>query len=66
MAGIAKILFCSHHLHHHLHVSHSYQAVARPHLSEELEAMNENDLVVMERENLGKHIRGELEQLGLE
>ena len=24
------------------------------------------DCVVMERENLGKHIRGELEQLGLE
>ena len=66
MAGIAKILFCSHHLHHHLHVSHSYQAVARPHLSEELEAMNVNDLVAMERENLGKHVSGLLEQLGLE
>ena len=66
MAGIAKMLSCSLHLYHHLHVSRLNQAVARPHLSEKLEAMNENDLVVMERENLGKHIRGELEQLGLE
>ena len=66
MAGVAKMGSCSHHLHHHLHVSHSYQAVARPHLSEKLEAMNENDLVVMERKNLGKHIRGLLDQLGLE
>ena len=66
MAGIAKILFCSHHLHHPSYPSHSYQAVARSHLYEELEAMNENDLVVMERENLGKHVRGKLEQLGLE
>ena len=66
MAGIARIVSCSNHLHHHLHASHSYQAVARPHLSEELDAMNENDLVVMERENLGKHIGGLLEQLGLE
>jgi len=66
MAGLAKILFCSHHLYHHLLVSRLKQSVARPHLSEKLEAMNVNDLVVMERENLGKHIRGELEQLGLE
>ena len=36
------------------------------HLYEKLEAMNENDLVVMERKNLGKHIRGLLDQLGLE
>jgi hypothetical protein len=48
MAGIAKMLFCSNHLYHHLHVSRLNQAVARPHLSEELEAMNVNDLVVME------------------
>ena len=66
MAGIAKMLFYSHHLHHHLHVSHSYQAVARPHLSEELGEMNEIDCVVMQRENLEKHIRGDLEHLGLE
>ena len=37
-----------------------------PHLYGKLEAMIENDLVVMERENLGKHIRGLLEQLRLE
>ena len=60
------MLFCSHHLHHHLHVSHSYQAVARPHLSEELGEMIAIDCVVMERKNLGKHIRGDLEHLGLE
>ena len=57
---------CSNHLHHHLHVSHSYQAVARPHLSEELGETNEIYLSGMERENLGKHIRGDLEHLGLE
>ena len=66
MAGIAKMVFCSHHLHHHLHVSHSYQAVARPHLSEELGEMIAIDLVAMERENLGKHLRGLLEQVELE
>ena len=38
--------------------------VALPHLSEELEAMNATEYVVVERENLGKHIRGDLEQLG--
>ena len=57
---------CSNHLYHPSYPSHSYQAFARPHLYEKLEAMNENDCVLMETENLGKHIRGELEQLGLE
>ena len=66
MRGIAEKVSCSHHLHHHLHVSRLNQAVARPHLTENLEAMNVNDLVVMERENLGKLVRGNLEQLGLE
>ena len=66
MAGIARMVSCSNHLYHPSYPSHSYQAVARPHLSEKLEAMNENDLVVMERKNLGKHIRGLLDQLGLE
>ena len=66
MAGIARMVSCSYHLHHHLHVSHSYQAVARLHLTEELGAMIAIDCVLMETENLGKHIRGELEQLGLE
>ena len=66
MAGIAKMVVCLHHLLHQLHVYHSYQAVVRSHLTENLEAMNENDLVVMERENLGKLVRGNLEQLGLE
>ena len=44
----------------------SFVFIDCPHLYEKLEAMNVNDLVVMERENLGKYIRGELEQLGLE
>ena len=65
MAGIAKMFF-PYRLHHNLHVSHSYQAVVPPHLSEELEAMSDNDLVVMERESLGKHVSGELEQFGLD
>ena len=56
----------SYHLHHHLHVYRLKQSVARPHLSEKLDAMRVNDLVVMERENLGKHIRGLLEQVELE
>ena len=66
MAGIARMVSCSNHLHHHLHAFHSYQAVARPHLSEELGEMIAIDCVVMERKNLGKHIGGLLEQLGLE
>ena len=60
------MVVCLHHLLHQLHVYHSYQAVVRPYLYEKLEAMNENDLVVMEREKLGKHVRGDLEHLGLE
>ena len=66
MAGIANMLFCSHHLHHYLHVSRLNQAVARPHLSEKMGEMIAIDCVEMERKNLGKHIRGLLEQLGLE
>jgi hypothetical protein len=66
MAGIARMVFFENHLLHHLHVSRLNQAVARPHLSEELEAMNVNDLVVTEGESLGKHLRGDLEQFGLE
>ena len=66
MAGIARMVSCSNHLYHPSYPSHSYQAVARPHLSKELGEMIAIDCVVMERENLGKHIRGELDQLGLE
>ena len=57
---------CSNYLYHPSYPSHSYQAVARLHLTEELGAMIAIDCVLMETENLGKHIRGELEQLGLE
>ena len=66
MAGIAKMGSCSYRRNHRLHVSRLNQAVARSRLLEELEGMNENDLVVIERENLGKHSRGLLDQLGLE
>ena len=66
MAGISRMVSCSNHLYHPSYPSHSYQAVALPHLSEELEAMNATEYVVVERENLGKHIRGLLDQLGLE
>ena len=48
MAGIAKMGSCSYRRNHPSYPSHSYQAVARPHLTEELEAMNVNDLVVMD------------------
>ena len=66
MAGIAKMGSCSYRRNHHLRVSRLNQAVARPHLSEKIGEMIAIDCVEMERENLGKHIRGELEQLGLE
>ena len=64
MAGIAKMGSCSYRRNHRLYVSRLKQSVARPHLSEELGEMIAIDCVVMERKKLGKHIRGELEQLG--
>ena len=66
MAGIAKMVFCSHHLYHRPHVSRLNQPPARFRLLEKLGEMIAIDCVVRERKNLGKHIRGELEQLGLE
>ena len=66
MTGIAKMGSCSYRRNHRLHVSRLNQAVARSRLLEELGEMIAIDCVVMERENLGKHIRGLLEQLGLE